>query len=273
MIVDAQIHLWEADRPDRPWPKSGASGRTAEPQRQEPMGAEEALAAMDAAGVARAVIVPPSWEGDRNDVALAAAAAHPDRFAIMGRLAGDPRRLETWRDQPGMLGLRQILANGSEWVEAGVRHWLWGAAMEADIPLMIAASANMGLLTEIVRAYPRLRIIVDHMGARVHQTGAAAFSNIDAVVALAAHPQVAVKATALPCYSDMPRPWADVSPYVHRLFDAFGAQRLFWGSDMSRLPCPYTELIEGFSHDLPWLKGRDLELVMGEAILAWLAWP
>ena len=32
------------------------------------------------------MIVPPSWEGERNDLALAAASAHPDRFAVMGRL-------------------------------------------------------------------------------------------------------------------------------------------------------------------------------------------
>ena len=43
------------------------------------------LKEMDAAGVARVVIVPPSWEGDRNDLALEAARLHPDRFAVMGR--------------------------------------------------------------------------------------------------------------------------------------------------------------------------------------------
>ncbi len=33
---------------------------------------------MGKAGVDRAILVPPSWEGDRNDVALEAAQAHPD---------------------------------------------------------------------------------------------------------------------------------------------------------------------------------------------------
>lgn len=33
------------------------------------------------------IIVPPSWEGERNDLALVAARLHPDRFAVMGRLA------------------------------------------------------------------------------------------------------------------------------------------------------------------------------------------
>jgi hypothetical protein len=40
---------------------------------------------MNEAGVDRVVIVPPSWEGERNDYALEAASKYPDRFAVMGR--------------------------------------------------------------------------------------------------------------------------------------------------------------------------------------------
>src|SRR5688500_751130 len=104
LIVDSQVHIWGADTPERPWPKR------APPQRPVPLSADDLLGEMNAAGVDRVVIVPPSWEGDRNDLALAAAQAHPDRFAVMGRL--DPqspasrRKIEGWLKQPGMLGLR-----------------------------------------------------------------------------------------------------------------------------------------------------------------------
>src|SRR5450759_1828185 len=103
-IVDAQSHIWGANTPERQWP-----ART-KPHRETPFGKDELLREMDAASVDRVVIVPPSWEGDRNDLALAAAQAHPDRFAVMGRM--DTERPEargaiaTWRSQPGMLGLR-----------------------------------------------------------------------------------------------------------------------------------------------------------------------
>jgi len=103
-VVDAQIHIWAANTPERPWPAR------AHPHRDPPLEKDELLAEMDRAGVDRVIIVPPSWEGDRNDVALAAAAAHPARFAVMGRLDPlDPAsrgRLRDWRQQPGMLGLR-----------------------------------------------------------------------------------------------------------------------------------------------------------------------
>jgi predicted TIM-barrel fold metal-dependent hydrolase len=68
---------------------------------------------MNEVGVARAILVPPRIEGGRNDLSLDAATAHPDRFAVMGKLdqdAPDAReKLASWRDHPGMLGLRFIL--------------------------------------------------------------------------------------------------------------------------------------------------------------------
>ena len=275
MIVDAQIHVWEADRPDRPWPRAGSDGRTAQPQRAVPMSAAEALAEMDRAGVDAAVIVPPSWEGDRNDVALRAVAEHPGRFAVMGRIAPDPASLDalpTWRDQPGMLGARLILSSGDPRVDGGPDHPFWHAAAASGLPLMLAPSGKVPLLAAIARRHPTLPVIVDHMGARVHKTGAAAFEQIDGVLDLAALDNVAVKATCLPDYSAKAHPWADVTPFAEALFDAFGAARLFWGSDLSRLPCPYPQLVDTFRHQLPWLKGSDRDLVMGEGLRAWLGW-
>ena len=82
-IVDSQVHLWGPDTPDRPWPP----GRAAQAQKPYPIDKETLLFQMDLAGVSRIVIVPPSWEGDRNELALEAARLYPDRFAVMGRIA------------------------------------------------------------------------------------------------------------------------------------------------------------------------------------------
>jgi L-fuconolactonase len=274
MIVDAQIHLWDADRPDRPWPVAGAQGRTAVPQRAVPLSAAEAITEMERAGVDRAIVVPPSWEGDRNDVALRAAIDHPRRFAVMGRIAPDasPAALPRWCAQPGMLGARLILSDGDPRVTAGAEHPFWHAAAACALPLMLAPSGKMPLLASIARRHPALPIIVDHMGARVHRKGADAFAQIADLLALADLPNVAVKATCLPDYSERDAPWDDVAPYLERLFHAFGAQRLFWGSDLSRLPCPYKLLVDIFRDGFPWLRGRDRDLVMGKGIVAWLDW-
>ena len=80
MIVDAQVHLWKAESDDWKW----VPGR--KPQLPEPFTIEKLVPLMDEAGVDRAVIVPPSWPGDRNDYGLEAAKRYPNRFAVMGRI-------------------------------------------------------------------------------------------------------------------------------------------------------------------------------------------
>ena len=60
---------------------------------------------------------------------------------------------------------------------------------------------------------------------------------------------------------------------LHRVFDAFGADRTFWGTDITRMPCSWRQCVTVFTEELPWLKGRDLELVMGEALCNWVGWP
>jgi predicted TIM-barrel fold metal-dependent hydrolase len=102
-IVDAQVHFWKANSPDWPWDPGVA------PQLPEPFTVERALPMMDEAGVDRVVIVPPGLN-DRNDYALEAAKRYPNRFGIMGRIRlQDPKSaalLPTWKQQPGMLGVR-----------------------------------------------------------------------------------------------------------------------------------------------------------------------
>ena len=103
MIIDAQVHLWKANSPDWPWVSD------ARPQLPEPFTIERALPMMDEAGVDRVVIVPPALN-DRNDYALEAAKRYPNRFGVMGRIKlQDPKSaalLPTWKQQPGMLGVR-----------------------------------------------------------------------------------------------------------------------------------------------------------------------
>ena len=47
---------------------------------------------------------------------------------------------------------------------------------------------------------------------------------------------------------------------------------MFWGTDITRMPCSWRQCVTMFTEELPWLKGRDKELVMGRAVCAWLDW-
>ena len=274
-IVDAQVHIWAPHTPERPWPKR------AEPHRA-PLGKDELLAEMDKAGVDGVVIVPPSWEGDRNDVAIEAAAAHPDRFCIMGRFDPDAPgardQIAGWQTQPGMLGMRftfhtEILRQP---LLDGRFDWVWGEMEKAGIPAMVLFHHEyMHLADGIAERYPGLRLVLDHCGLKSGKDVSEAqnFASLDKMLALAKRPNVAVKVTAMPCYADdKTYPFRSLHEQIRRVFDAFGPQRTFWGTDWSRLPCTYRQGITMFSEEMPWLKGLDLEWVMGRGVCDWIGW-
>jgi hypothetical protein len=57
------------------------------------------------------------------------------------------------------------------------------------------------------------------------------------------------------------------------LYDAYGPRRLFWGSDLTRLPCSYRVCVSLFTEELKWLSAHDVEWIMGRALCEWLDWP
>jgi predicted TIM-barrel fold metal-dependent hydrolase len=237
------------------------------------------LAEMDRAGVDRAVIVPPSWEGDRNDLALEAARQHPDRFAVMGRLALERPEsrslLADWRRQPGMLGLRFTFHTDLQrpWLTDGTADWLWPAAERAGLPLMIFVPGSVPVVGAIADRHPGLRLVLDHLAIGTTLRDDAAFAQLPELLGLARYPNVAVKASALPCYSTEPYPFPRLHRHLRQVFDAFGPRRTFWGTDLTRLPCPYRQAVTLFTEELPWLSGEDLAWVMGRAVSEWLGWP
>jgi predicted TIM-barrel fold metal-dependent hydrolase len=275
LIVDAQIHLWGADTPDRPWPPGG----TQRAQKPYQVTRDMALAGMKDAGVDRAVIVPPSWEGERNDLALEAARLHSDRFAVMGRLAlekPESRGLVAgWRNQPGMLGMRFTFNTDQQrpWMADGTADWLWPAAERAGIPVMMSVSGQLPAVDRVAERHPGLKIVIDHLGIRSGSTGDEAFAGIPELCGLARRANVAVKASALPCYSTAPYPFPDVHPHIRRVYDAFGPRRMFWGTDWTRLPCPWRQAVTLFTEELPWLSAHDKEWIMGRGLCEWLGWP
>jgi L-fuconolactonase len=275
MIVDSQVHVWAPSTPGRPWPPI-----TKKPHRDKPLSPEELLREMDAAGVARAILVSPSWEGIRNDLVLEAARQHPNRFRVMGRIDHeDPHsasQLEGWMSQPGMLGLRVALHTAplQKQLAAGELEWLWSAAEREGIPLMVYAPHGcLHLIGPVAERHPALRLIMCHLSIPSLTQGDEAFGGLDRLLALAKFPNVAAKASSLPGHSSEAYPFRDLEPHLRRVYDAFGPRRLFWGTDFSRLPCTYRQAITMYTGEMPWLSSEDKEWIMGRGVSEWLGWP
>jgi predicted TIM-barrel fold metal-dependent hydrolase len=272
-VIDAQIHVWSPDTSRRPWPP----GRTRYAHGPA-LSAEQVLEVMDDAGVDRAVLVPPSWIGDDNTDALDAARRYPDRFAVMGRFdptAADARpRLARWLEQPGMRGIRLTfhLPLWSGWLTDGSLDWFWAACEAAAIPLMIFVPGLVSHVGPIAARHPRLRLILDHLARWGDKKDDEAFADLDEVLALARYPNVAAKVSALPCYSSEAYPFPRLTPYIRRVYDAFGPRRMLWGTDYSRLPVPYRDAVRHFREGIEFFSAEDRAWIMGRACAEWLGW-
>lgn len=274
IIIDSQVHIWSADKPGQPSRPPGA----AHAHRSTPLGKDELLREMDAAGVDRVIIVPPSWQGDNNDLALAAARLHPDRFAVMGRLAIDHRESQAlvpgWKSQQGMLGVRLTFQREHQrtWLTDGTAAWFWGAAERYNIPVMVHAPGSMPQIAAVAQRHPGLRLVIDHLGLRGLVGAAELGQALEPVLTLARFPNVAVKASALPCFVIEAYPFRSLHAHVRRVVEAFGPRRVFWGTDLSRLPCTYRQAVTLFTEELSFLSDTDREWIMGYGVAEWLQW-
>lgn len=268
LIVDAQVHIWGNGKP------------TNLRHRQVPsFTKDDLLREMDGAGVDAAVIHPPSsWDPRANEIAIEAARQHPKRLAILGNFPLDRPEsralIDGWRRQPGMLGLRFALLQPHErlWWTDGTMDWLWPAAESAGLPVALLAADFLPVVAQVAQRHPRLKLIIDHLGTVTGTKDDAAWASLPEMLALAKYPNVAIKATGAPSYSSEAYPYRNIHGHLHRIYDAFGPERMFWGTDITRMPCSWRECVTMFTEELPWLSARDKELIMGRAVCAWLGW-
>ena len=232
---------------------------------------------MDKAGVNGAVLHPPSWDPGSNEMAVEAArntqtgsassagshstnrtnanvsrrgSSAPVCLACAGRLPGRNRRIGT---------------RTARWIGCGpppnvrARRWQrWrGASCRCSVNRRTSSA------TAPAHRPPWFGAIGQ---------GRRRFRQSRQLTSLAKLPNVAIKATGAPGYSNAPYPFRDIHDGLHRIFDAYGPQRFFWGTDITRMPCSYRQCVTMFTEELPWLKGNDLNLVMGQAVCDWLGW-
>jgi L-fuconolactonase len=266
-ICDAQVHAPEVANP-----AGHVNGMDAEPL----------VAEMGSAGVDRAIIVPLATKENEanNGPSLEVARRYPERFRIMGLIDTKEgptaaAQLTEWRETQEVLGIR-VSCVRDPFRSMLVDHeldWLWKAASENEVPVMLYAPDMPAELERTAAAFPSLRIVVDHLGLRPRHV----FPDIDEPVAqitpLSRFPNVAVKATSLPTSVPGPYPFRGAHEGLRMVVEAFGPERVFWGSDLTRLPCTYAESVTMFTEELPFLTRSDLDLIMGKALCAWLGWP
>ncbi len=274
MIIDAHLHVW---RSDPRFPDPGVT--IVSPLCDVPI--EVLRSYMDEHGVARAVLVQPVYPGEDNSYVADCAAAAPETFAAV--CVVDPRRseaaerLEYWNRERGCRGLRlrpRVPAEGADFGAAST-YTLWERAESLGVVInLLASPEHLVAIADLANRFAGAKIIIDHMAHPDVGSGVdgEAFRRL---LALSRQPNVFVKPTGYYYSSREDYPYRDCWDLVRALYDAFGAERLLWGSDF-----PHVLLKSGYRRCLrlqerfyTFLRPHELDAIMGgtAASLYWQA--
>jgi len=110
-IIDAQVHAYAANTPQRPWHSV--------PNWPPHVTGDEMVAAMDKVGVDGAIYISPfsMYQYDAS-YAVEVQKAHPDKFALVKPVNPDDPAvadvIADWKKTPGTVGIRIIMTKESK---------------------------------------------------------------------------------------------------------------------------------------------------------------
>ncbi len=273
-VIDAQVHAYERDHPARPW--------HAVLHGPPEVTGDDMVAAMDDVGVDGALLVSP-WTMYRYDAsyALEVFDAHPTRFGLIKPVdvrlpdAGDVVR--EWSSVPGAVGARIMMTwqVDDDAFRAGIDSVL-EAGGATGLPINILCWGALGEVEALAERHPQTRIVVDHLGLSQPFEPPAppdAWEQLPAVLNLARYDNIVVKVTGACTLSQQAFPYDDIWEPLGRMFDAFGFDRLLWGTDWTRAVelLTYRQGVEAFSLG-DRLSDAEREALMGGTLADVYGW-
>lgn len=263
MIIDSHLHVWSDDSERYPWADEGPS---------QPGSVELLLATMERHGIHKACIVQSIHYLFDNRYVADCLAQYPGRFsaiAVMDRAAPDAvDRLEQLVTEDGFEGLRMHLSRAddpAEWADLS-QDPIWRKAGELGVCfLSFGPASKQSAIEPIIARYPEVTVILDHLGGATTDEKPP-FPLLQNVLNLAKYPNVYVKLTPQASQTISPYPFIDQHAIYERIYDAFGPQRLIWGTDFPHIfdNIGYRKGIDLFHKHMSFLTEEDKRWLFAE---------
>ena len=218
---------------------------------------------MNAIGIDRAVLVATPIHGPGSPYTVSCVESNPETFygiVLVDYEAPDVEaHLEDVFSHDRLLGVRMT---GDDLAVAPPAFWSWMNHAGKQVQLLLSPS-ELGDALEYIENYPDIDFVFDHLGLYPSVEGSSpndsAYERIQDVADCG---NTYVKITHTP--SDDRFPFEDLRPFIRVLLDAFGSERLLWGSDyiyhFKKLTPWHTR---EFLDDLPFLSDRDRGNLLG----------
>jgi L-fuconolactonase len=263
--IDAHHHVWRLARGDYGWltPAAGVLYQDFEPEMLRPR--------LLAGGVEAAILVQAAPTEAETDFLLATARAHPWIVGVVGwtdlSAPDAAEHVASLSRRPGLVGLRPMLQDLED------RAWILGSAVAPGLEAMarhglvfdaLVRDDQLGVVAQLAQRHARLTIVLDHAGKPCFEP--AALRAWEAGIrAVAAAPNASVKLSGLLTEAPIGADVAVLRPILSVLLDAFGADRIVWGSDwpMLTLASDYAAWLDMTSSLLEPLGETQRAAIMG----------
>lgn len=271
-ISDLHTHIISPDTAK--YPPSPLGGARSTWSAQRPASLDQLLRALDEAGVDKATVVQAAtMYGFDNSYVADSLAGHEDRLigvCSIDLLAEDAlSQIDYWFGERNFAGVRIRAADGTTPVPnaAGLDdprlEPAW-SRFEADrIPVSIQMhSHHAPVLASVLRKHPRLVVALDH-GARPNLDGGPPYAELTELFELAAFPTVFLKITPVIIRRAASEPGGVPAKLIARLAEAFGADRLAWGSNFPASQGSLSQLRALVEDTLAGLGPHDRSAILG----------
>jgi len=273
-VVDIHPHVISDD--ESRYPPAPLFGKRSDWSQERPCVVETLIAAMDEAGVAKAAVVHSSTTyGFDNSYVVDACHRYADRLIAVGSVdVRAPDAVETikaWVDK-GLAGLR-IFTGGSTKdfdpteLEDEAAYPAWELLGELGLTMCIQTGpVGLPQVTNLARRFPKVPIILDHLG-RPDVVDGPPYKAAQSLFELAEIPSIYLKLTPR-IMGDSVKGAATAETFFPKLVEAFGPQRLAWGSNFPTSHGELSEILATARERLAALSDEDREWVFGKTALS-----
>ena len=271
MIVDTHAHVIAPDQ--QRYPFHSVDGNLSESIARR-LDTEGLVAAMDEAGVDRAVLVQFAHvHGWDNSYVVDSARRHSGRVAAVcgiDALAPDAaEQLAYWVAERGAAGVRLVAADrqgGMDWLQVPA---VWAQAARLGVPVCVfwafgQYAAGLRALRAMLERFPEVAVVLDHAGNPPWPEGPPLYGLGPLLDFAACNLYLKLSTINLQRLAAAGMPPA---PVIQLLVERVGAARLLWGSDLPHTPGPLGAMVAAMRKAIAALPAADQEQLLGGTAL------
>lgn len=271
--IDAHCHLWALDRGDYHW--MDASDPSFAPIARD-FDARDLAVVRREANIGDVVLVQAAATEAETEYLLSLADDHDEIKAVVGWVdlsrADVENQIDKFARNTAFKGIRPMLQDieDTNWLIKIPQDTIWDHLSDNGLRLdALVKPRHLPMITQFCLDHPNLPIVIDHCAKPEFADGDQSRIDawLDGILKIANDTRAYCKLSGLlteMAAEQIPNAYEILKPLVDQLIEAFGAERIMWGSDW-----PVVRLAGGYArwNDLTQALLKDLDPASQNAIL------